>query len=73
MVIVFAFYGVIVIGGLIGWGMNIYKLTQCDFKEPYKAEILRSVGLVPFVGAFMGYFPFKDEAPKTNEDPSPTE
>jgi prepilin-type N-terminal cleavage/methylation domain-containing protein len=45
----------------LGWCMNIAKLTKCDFKEPYKAEIIRGVGIfaVP-VGVIAGYMTIKD-------------
>ena len=26
------------------WCMNLYKLTQCNFEAPYKAEIIYGVG-----------------------------
>ncbi len=29
----------------LGYFMGIYKLACCDFKEPYKAEILYLVGI----------------------------
>ena len=32
---------------LVSWLTNIYKLTECDFKEPYKCEIIYAIGLVP--------------------------
>lgn len=30
---------------ITSWGMNIYRLTQCDFKESYKAEIVHGIGM----------------------------
>ena len=30
----------------IAWGVNVYKLTQCGFEAPYKAEAIRVVGVV---------------------------
>ena len=46
----------LIIGSVIGWGMNIFKLTSCDFEKPYKAEVIRVIG-VPFapVGIIAGY------------------
>lgn len=45
----------------LGWCMNLYKLTQCDFEAPYKAEVIRSVGVgVPFVGIVTGYIDIED-------------
>lgn len=40
----------------LGWGMNIYSLTQCDFEAPYRAEVLRMLGvfLAP-VGGVLGW------------------
>lgn len=45
----------IVVGGGTGWIMNIYKLTNCDFEAPYKAEVIRVIGIVPTIGAIVGY------------------
>lgn len=46
---------VAIVGG-IGWCMNAYKITQCDFDAPYKAEAIRAVGIfMPPVGAVVGY------------------
>jgi len=39
----------------IGWVKNIIKLTECDFKEPYKAEIIHTVGILPPVGMITGW------------------
>lgn len=47
---------------LTGIGLNIYKLTQCDFQAPYKAEIIRGIGAFPFVplGIVAGYLHIND-------------
>jgi len=46
---------------LYGWFANIYKLTQCDFDVPLKAEVVRTVGVVVFpAGIVMGYMDIKD-------------
>ena len=46
---------------LFGYGMNIYKLAMSDFKEPYKEEVLRGVG-IPLgpVGIILGYITFDE-------------
>jgi hypothetical protein len=46
----------------IGWCMNVYKFTQCDFKAPYKAEVIRFLGIFPFapVGCVLGFIDIKD-------------
>jgi hypothetical protein len=41
--------------GTIGWCKNIYKLTQCDFEAPYKAEVIHTVGIIPVVGWITGW------------------
>lgn len=46
---------------LAGWGANLYKLTQLDFKAPYKAECLRAVGVATPIGAVIGFIDIKDE------------
>lgn len=55
LVILFIF-----IGGIFGWGRNIYKLAKCDFEAPYKAEIIRGIGIIPPVGAILGYCNISD-------------
>jgi hypothetical protein len=51
---------IIVLGG-IGWVKNIIDLTKCDFKAPYKAEVVRVVGLLPMVGAITGWITIEDK------------
>lgn len=29
------------------WATNFYKLTECDFNEPYKCEVIHGVGVIP--------------------------
>ena len=31
----------------ICWGVNIYKLINCDFEAPYKGEIVHGIGIIP--------------------------
>ena len=51
---------IVVLGG-IGWVKNIIELTKCDFKSPYKAEVVRVVGLLPMVGAITGWITVEDK------------
>ena len=41
-----------------GWIQDIVHFISCDFKPPYKAEILYGVGLLPAIGWLMGWFNF---------------
>lgn len=48
---------------LLVWGYiaNIYKLTECNFKAPYKTEVIRIVGIVvPPVGCVTGFMSLDD-------------
>lgn len=58
------FFLCIIVAAIIGWGMNIYKLTKCDFEAPYKAEIVRGLGVFPVVpmGAIVGWMDIDDTA-----------
>jgi len=50
---------------IAGYVKNIARLIDCDFASPYKAEILRGVGVVmPPVGMIMGYCDIEDGAVK---------
>jgi hypothetical protein len=42
------------------WGVNLYKLTKCDFGAPYKAEIVHAVGLFPPAGLVTCWFSFDE-------------
>jgi hypothetical protein len=50
-VIVFLF----IVFGLTGWSVNLAKLVNCDFKTPYKAEVIRTIGLIPPIGMIVGW------------------
>lgn len=52
---------VIVIGGFVGWCKNAYRFTQLDFEAPYKAEVVRGIGLFTPIGPIAGYFYFDEE------------
>lgn len=43
----------------IGWVMNAVKFVNLDFKSPYKAEIIRGIGLTP-LGGIIGYLNIRD-------------
>lgn len=49
---------------LTGWVKNIVKLAHCDFKAPYKAEVVHAVGLLPPVGVITGWINIDDEPNK---------
>lgn len=54
----------IIVLGAIGYIYNIVHLVHCDFKEPYKAEVIRTVGvIIPPAGAVVGYLDMPDETP----------
>ena len=44
-----------------GWTMNLIKLIDLDFEAPYKAEVIRTAGIIPPVGAIVGWIEIKDE------------
>ena len=46
---------------LIGYIRNIYLLSDCNFDKPFKAEVIRIVGIVvPPVGCITGYMNIDD-------------
>ena len=62
MLMLICFVVVVVVLGVVGWGLNIVKLCQCDFESPFKAEFIRATGVfIPPVGAIAGYFEINDE------------
>jgi hypothetical protein len=52
---------ILLLAGFLGWGMNVYKLTQLDFQTPYKAEVIRTAGVFSPIGAIVGYITFEEE------------
>jgi hypothetical protein len=55
----------LIVGCLLiaGWVLNIVKLiSTCDFKAPYRAEVLRTVGIfVMPMGVIEGYLSIGDK------------
>lgn len=52
-------YLLVIAMGLIGYVKNIIHLTECDFKESYKAEIIYTIGIpVAPMGAVCGWIDF---------------
>ena len=56
-----AFIAVILVVVGSGWVQNVYKLTKCDFETPYKTEVIRVVGIIPPVGAVVGWMDIGEE------------
>jgi len=52
---------------LAGWVRNLYLFTQLDFQEPYKAEVIRGIGITP-LGGIIGYININDEHVQTISD-----
>jgi hypothetical protein len=51
---------VVLVGG-VGWALNLVKFVMADFKEPYKEEIFRGVGIIAApLGSILGYMTFKE-------------
>ena len=51
----------ILVFGCLGWFIYVYRLTQCDFEAPYKAEAIRTVGIFAApVGCIVGYIDIED-------------
>ena len=40
---------------IVGYVLNIVKLVQCDFKSPYKAEVIHGVGVITPISIVTGY------------------
>lgn len=54
---------ILILAGVIGYGMNFIKIFKCDFQSPYKCEIIRIGGFfVPIIGAVAGWTDIPDGA-----------
>lgn len=52
---------VIGIACLIGYVLNFIAFVNLDFQEPYRAEVLRGIGLVVVpLGVVEGFIPIND-------------
>lgn len=46
----------------IGYFVNIYKVTQYNWSEPYRAESIRCIGIImPPIGGVIGYIKIEDQ------------
>jgi len=62
--LVLALFAALVIAAIAGWVMNIVALCNCDFKEPYRTEALRGIGIIVApMGAVEGYMDLEDVEP----------
>lgn len=48
---------------VFGYGLNIYKFSQCDFEfsKSNKAEIVRTIGVFTPLGSIIGFMDFSNE------------
>ena len=45
----------------VGYIRNIVKLIKLDFKEPFKTEVIRGIGIFPPVGVIVGWIRIEDK------------
>lgn len=50
----------VVVGLGAGYVRGVVKIVHCDFKAPYKAEVLYGVGICTGLGAVIGWFNIAD-------------
>ena len=50
----------------ISWFTNLGKLIDCNFEQPYKAEIIHSVGIFPIVACVTAWVDI-DDTPEVKE------
>ena len=50
---------IFIIAGL-GWCLNFVKFVKLDFRAPYKAEIIRGIGVFSPIGSIIGYIHIND-------------
>jgi hypothetical protein len=54
--ILFIFYGL----GILGWFINLVLFLGLNFSAPYRAEIIRGIGVFTPAGALVGYLHIED-------------
>jgi len=45
---------------ITGYVINFVKFVKLDFKTPYKAEVIRGIGVLSGIGAIVGWINIKD-------------
>lgn len=53
-------YITLVVLAIIGEVKCIVKFVQCDFKAPYKAEVIYGVGIITGLGVVVGWIDIND-------------
>ena len=52
---------VALVASVYGWIANVVYFFECDFEAPYKAEIVRAIGIpIGPVGSVMGFIHIDD-------------
>lgn len=50
------FVSMLIISVIFCWIVNFVKLAECDFKAPYKCEVVHGLGVVPQLSIFTVWF-----------------
>jgi hypothetical protein len=53
--VIVVIFCVFIVFTLTGWTVNLVKLVKCDFESPYKAEVIRTIGLFPPIGMIVAW------------------
>lgn len=64
---------VLLIFFIIGEVKCIKKAIRCDWEEPYKAEIIYTVGACTGLGGIIGYFNIDDTKPEQKQNETTTD
>ena len=46
---------------ILSWGVNLYKLTQCNFEPSYKAEVIRAIGVFTPISIVTAWMDIEDK------------
>jgi len=46
---------ILLLACITGYVKNVIGLVGCDFEAPYKCEVIRTIGIIPPVGAIAGW------------------
>ena len=46
---------------LAAWVVNLVKFVQLDFEEPYKAEVIRGVSIIPVISMVTAFMTIGEE------------
>lgn len=53
---IMTFIVALILWGIVSWIGNLNQLLDCDFKAPYKCEVIHTIGIIPLAALVTVWF-----------------